>query len=223
MEGLKIFNHLTNQLESFVPKDPNDVKIYVCGPTVYDSPHLGHGRTYVFVDCLTRILQHVFGYHVRLVMNITDLDSKIIERGGHDVAVHNERKFFEAMDKLNVKRPDFVSRVTDFMNTISHFVENNLNGYSYRSSDLLFDIKPYLKRYGPVFRVDENRHDDFPVLENSYKSQKKDSRDFVLWKADKVWVDAEGKERQGMPGWHSECAEPIILVITLTFIWEVLI
>lgn len=212
METLHLFNCTTQSLVEFVPFNPQDVKIYCCGPTVYDVPHLGHARTYVFLDTLRRILRYHLGYGVRAVMNVTDLDDKIIKNGdGPRYARKYERQFFETMGLLNVERPDFAPRVTDFL-----YLADNLSKrciiekFAYYTSDFqttYFSTKAYLARYDRVFPYTEKRDQRFqPRGEEEVSNERKwDPRDFAIWKP-KGWVDVKGEKQDKMPGWHTGCA-----------------
>lgn len=198
---LHLFNHLSRQEEIFDPKNHNDVTIYCCGPTVHDVPHLGHARTYIFSDMISRILKYHYGYGVRLMINITDLDDKIISKGGSEIAQKFEKVFFEKMDLLNVERPFFAPRVTESMEIIKAFVFKKLDGFTYTNDDgdVLFDSQ---KTDTLVFRSSGKRK-NLKHLENDPTN--KNPRDFVVWKK-KEWIDSNGLKQYDMPGWHSECA-----------------
>lgn len=208
MKTLKLFNGRTQILEDFVPTNPHDIKIYCCGPTVYDVPHLGHARTYIFLDILRRILRNYLGYGVRSVMNITDLNDKILENGGIRSARQYEKAFFEAMDRLNVERPDFAPRVTDFINLSENVSNRCLIGkfayYSPGFDTTYFSTEKYLTQFDWVFPQTEKRDNSSP--EPVEMKGKWDVRDFAIWKNSKEWIDIEGKKQIGMPGWHTECA-----------------
>lgn len=208
MKTIKLFNARTQLLEEFVPTDSGDVKIYCCGPTVYDVPHLGHARTYVFLDVLRRILRNYLGFGVRSVMNITDLNDKIIEKGGLQSARQYEKVFFDAMDLLNVERPDFAPRVTDFIDLAERVSKRCLiEQFAYYEPSLdttYFSTKKYLRTFDRVFPHTEKR--DSSSSQQVEMKGKRDFRDFAVWKNSKEWVDIEGKKQTGMPGWHTECA-----------------
>ena len=127
--SLKVYNTITKKLEDFVPLNGNQIKVYICDPTVYDSPHIGHARTYISFDIIRRILTGYFNYDVTYVMNITDIDDKIINRSKErnlecsELSKKYEDEFFNEMDKLNVLRPDFTTRVTEYVNQIISFIE----------------------------------------------------------------------------------------------------
>lgn len=217
MKPLLLYNALTHKKEPFIPENTKDVKIYCCGPTVYDMPHLGHARTYIFLDVLRRVLRYHLGYGVRLVMNVTDLGDKILEKadsecvaGPHIIAQKYERIFFETMEKLNVKRPDFTPRATDFIGaakTLSQACLSKEFAYheSNSSSTLYFNTEAYLKQFGRVFPDTEKRDQASSQIIEEKKTYKRDPRDFVLWKS-KQWLDVKENICNEMPGWHTECA-----------------
>lgn len=203
MKSLHLFNSLTGRKEHFKPHDPDLVTIYCCGPTVYDKPHLGHAKTYILLDVLRRVLDHM-GYNVRCVMNITDLDDKIISGGGPRIAHKYEQLFFDTMDQLNVKRPDFAPRVTEFVKIADEFTQTcSSKGLTYVGPDasIYFDTARYLEENGRVFPVTQVRDSYLQPTDDD----RRDPRDFVLWKS-KEWTDVRGAARLSMPGWHTECA-----------------
>lgn len=204
MEPLQLFNMLNDSKEPFLPVNTQDVKIYCCGPTMYDAPNLGQVRTYVFMDVLRRILGNYLGYGIRLVMNVTDLDDKIISKGSIRVARHYETIFFQTMDLLNVERPDFAPRATDCLevarNVSTRCLIEKIAYYEPGFETTYFSTEAYFKKFGCVFP-----HSPVESRENSGEG-KWNPRDFVLWKSSKCWIDCEGKELKGLPGWDTECA-----------------
>lgn len=208
MKPLFLFNAITQTLDVFQPSNSRDVKIYCCGPTVYNVPHLGHARTYVFMDVLRRILYHYLGYGVRLVMNVTDLDDKIIAEGGLSIAQKYEKDFFKTMKRLNVQRPNFTPHVTECLELTTNLWKQCMTekfAYFTRDLDIYFHTKAYLEKFGRVFPDTEKR--DLSQSEAIKEEDGKwDPRDFAVWKESKQWIDAEGNQHTGMPGWHTECA-----------------
>ncbi|XP_075591181.1 cysteine--tRNA ligase, cytoplasmic-like [Dermatophagoides farinae] len=212
---LTVTNSLKNAPATFVPHEGNTVNWYCCGPTVYDDSHLGHARSYVVFDTIRRILVDFFGYHVNFVLNITDIDDKIInkanalETGVDVIARYYEAKFFQALNKLNCLPPSSILRVTDYIPEIVSFIEQIIsNGYAYESNgSVYFDLTKFKsseKHKFPKLQV----HSDLNSLEpNDASKEKRCPLDFVLWKAAKphepFWDSPWGK---GRPGWHIECS-----------------
>lgn len=210
MVALKLYNSLTKRLEEFIPNEPNQVKMYICGPTVYDSPHIGHARTYISFDVIRRLLSGYFGYNVTFVMNITDIDDKIIIRSAErgitcdDLTARYESEFFTAMKRLNVLRPDFVTRVTDYIEDTIKFVEKlEDNGLAYaRDGSVYFDLTKYkdIHSYNLLRPAVQGGEED--AIQG-----KKSREDFALWKASKENEPRyETRWGPGRPGWHIECS-----------------
>lgn len=197
MKPLQLFNALNERKEPFLPLNTQDVKIYCCGPIVYDAPNLEQARTYVFMDVLRRILHHHLGYGVRLVMNLTDLHDKITSTR---VARYHERVFFRTMDLLNVERPDFTPRATDCIELARNVSRRCLlEEFAYYKPGFditYFSTEAYFKKHGHVFPDKKGKEEE---------EGKWNPRDFALWKASKCWFDGEGKKRNGMPGLEAEC------------------
>lgn len=208
--GLRLYNTLSKTVEDFIPNEGNQVKIYICGPTVYDSPHIGHARTYISFDIIKRILSEYFKYEVTLVMNITNIDDKIIKRAAErnisceELGNIYEKEFFAEMDKLNVQRPDFVTRVTEYVPEIIKFIEKlEENGVAYQSNgSLYFNLLKYKENFKyNLLRPETCKEEEEDSIE------KKSRDDFVLWKASKPGEPIyESKWGPGRPGWHIECS-----------------
>ncbi len=208
---MKFYNTLTRKKEEFIPLEGNTVKIYVCGPTVYDSPHIGHARTYIAFDAIRRYLKYK-GYDVIYVVNITNVDDKIINRakelGEHPLklAERYEREFFDAMEKLNVEKADFSPRVTEHMQDIINFIQKLIEkGYAYVSEgDVYFSVEKF-KEYGKLSHQSLKEIKAGARVEISEK--KRNPLDFALWKKAKEgeisWPSPWG---EGRPGWHIECS-----------------
>lgn len=211
---LKIFNTLTKKKEQFRPIQKNIVKLYVCGVTVYDSCHLGHGRTFAFFDTLIRYLQHC-GYRIEYVRNITDIDDKIIQKSlsnKENIQELTQRiitDMYLDLDKLNILRPTYEPKVTDYIDTIINYIQlliKKQHAYITEKGDVIFSLNT-VHNYGIL----SNRvfTETFTKNKNLYKynSVKKNSKDFVLWKSAKIgepyWVSPWG---EGRPGWHIECS-----------------
>jgi len=208
---LRVYNTLSRKKEIFTPIEPGKVRMYVCGPTVYDSSHIGHARSVVVFDVIVRYLKAV-GYQVVYVRNFTDVDDKIIDKAnqmGIDasaVAKRFIREFYEDMDALNVERATVEPRATEHIDRIVQFVEKLIKaGVAYQvDGDVFFSVEKF-KDYGKLsgrkleemeagarIDIDERKHNPF---------------DFVLWKSAKpgepFWKSPWGN---GRPGWHIECS-----------------
>jgi cysteinyl-tRNA synthetase len=152
--GLHVFNSLSNKKEEFITKDGSrNVNWYMCGPTVYDSAHLGHARTYVSFDVIRRIMTSYFGYNVNLCMNITDIDDKIIMRSNEkkedftQFARFWEDDFFKDMKSLNILYPQNITRVSEYVPEIIEFIQVLIDkNYAYESNgSVYFDIEQFSK------------------------------------------------------------------------------
>ena len=210
MAELFLYNTLTKNLEKFVPNEDNNVKMYICGPTVYDSAHIGHARTYISFDIVRRIMRDYFKYNVTFVMNITDIDDKIIKRAAErniscsELSLKYEKEFLDEMENLNVERPDFITRVTDYVPEIVKFIEKlEDNGFAYVSNgSVYFD----LKKYKETFKYNLLRPECCKEEEEE-SNEKKCRDDFVLWKSSKPGEPIyQSKWGNGRPGWHIECS-----------------
>lgn len=209
---LTIFNTLSRSKEIFKPITPGQVKLYVCGVTIYDYCHIGHARTYVAFDVVVRYLR-ARGYQVTYVRNITDVDDKIIRRAhdnGEPIAAVTAR-YTEAMhadfDALDLLRPDIEPTVTDHMGDIIVMIEQLLaTGHAYVAADgdVLFDVSSFAD-YGQLSRQNLEQLQAGARVE--VDQHKTDPLDFVLWKQAKPgepsWASPWGN---GRPGWHIECS-----------------
>lgn len=210
MDSLFVHNTLTKKHEQFTPGEGNTVKIYICGPTVYDSPHIGHARTYISFDVIRRILKNYFKYDVTLVMNITNIDDKIIKRAAErkisceELSAIYEKEFLEEMDGLNVLRPDFITRVSEYIPEIIKFIEAlEAKGLAYESNGSVYFS---LCNYRTTFQYNVLRPETVNEEEED-NSEKRSKEDFVLWKASKPGDPTyESKWGKGRPGWHIECS-----------------
>lgn len=209
---LKIFNTLKREKEIFTPIHPNQVGMYVCGVTVYDLCHIGHGRTFVSFDVIARYLRYL-GYQLTYVRNITDVDDKIIKRAleNHETCEQLVDRMVAEMyrdfDALNILRPDFEPRATHHIAEIIALVEKLIaNGHAYiaDNGDVMFDVDSFAD-YGKLSRQDLSQLQAGARVE--INGIKKNPMDFVLWKMSKEnepsWQSPWGA---GRPGWHIECS-----------------
>jgi len=209
---LRLFNTLSGKIEDFRPLDSNRIRMYACGPTVYDYGHIGNFRTFIAVDLLYRFLLQS-GYDVRYVMNITDVDDKIIRNASRDgVSVQQytakySKAFLEDSATLNITRPTLV-RATEHIQQMAAFIAELVNkGFAYRTDDgsYYFRIAKF-PEYGKLSKKDfAGMTDGARVDLDEY--DKDNARDFALWKAPKpgeaFWETPLGP---GRPGWHIECS-----------------
>ena len=213
--SLSLYNTLTKTVEPFVPRQPGQVQMYVCGMTVYDLCHVGHARSMVAFDVVQRWLK-ALGYRVTYVRNITDIDDKIIQRAvanGEPIGALTAR-MIEAMntdaDALGVQRPSHEPRATDHIGGMVQLVQTlQAQGLAYPSGqgDMLYAVRQFAN-YGALSgkTLDELRAGERVAVDQG----KRDPLDFVLWKAakpdepdDAKWDSPFGR---GRPGWHLECS-----------------
>ena len=211
--ALRLFNTLSAKIEDFHPLDDNRVRMYACGPTVYDYGHIGNFRTFIAVDLLQRFLKQS-GYTVNYVMNITDVDDKIIRNAAREgVSVQQytkkyEEAFLEDSLLINIERPEAIVRATENIPQMAAFIADlERKGFAYRTEDgsYYFRIARF-PEYGKL------SHKDFAGMEDGARVdvdeyEKDNARDFALWKSPKqgeaFWETEIGK---GRPGWHIECS-----------------
>ena len=208
---MKLYNTLTNSIETFKPINDNEVLMYVCGPTVYNYIHIGNTRPLVVFDVLARYLKHI-GYKVKYVQNFTDIDDKIIKRA-NDENISCEAltsKYIDAFiqDTKNLNLLDDIIRpkVTDNIDEIINMISKLLNkGYAYeKNGDVIFSVDKYIQ-YGKLSKQKlENLSVGNRVELNTYK---KNPFDFVLWKNKKNNEPSYSSPfGEGRPGWHIECS-----------------
>ena len=211
---LKIFNTLGRKIETFCPIDPANVRIYTCGPTVYDYGHIGNFRTFVSQDILRRYLEYK-GFKVTQVMNITDVDDKTIRgsvSAGESLSDYTKKytkTFFDDLKTLNIERAEYYPKATEHINEMVTLIKKLVNrGYAYESGgSYYYDVSKFAE-YGNLsgIKLVHEKDRKARVKEDEYKDE---ASDFALWKAyDKddgeVFWDTElGK---GRPGWHIECS-----------------
>lgn len=209
---LKIYNSLTRQKEQFKPIEAGKVGMYVCGVTIYDLCHIGHGRTFVSFDVVSRYLRYL-GYDLNFVRNITDIDDKIIKRAaenGESCEALTERLIAEMhadFDALNMARPNVEPRATQYIQEIIDLVEKLIErGFAYvaDNGDVMFEVSKY-DEYGKLSKQDLDQLQAGARV--SVEVTKRSPLDFVLWKMSKpgepTWESPWGP---GRPGWHIECS-----------------
>jgi cysteinyl-tRNA synthetase len=226
---LRLYDTLTREKRSFAPLDSNNVRMYVCGPTVYDFAHIGNARPVIVFDVLFRLLRHLYGAdHVSYVRNITDVDDKINDRAARDfpglplneairkVTEQTEKQFHDDVDALGCLRPTVEPRATEHIAEMRTIIERLVQGgFAYVAEDhVLFSpqamnaANSILPRYGAL----ANRSLDEMIAgaRVDVAPYKRDATDFVLWKPSKPgepsWPSPSGIKAQGRPGWHIECS-----------------
>ena len=209
--ALRIFNTLNSKKELFEPLEAGKVRMYVCGPTVYDACHIGHARSVVVFDVIARYLKEK-GYDVTYIRNFTDVDDKIIQKAnqlGIDSTAVAERfieEFYQDMDALNVQRATIEPKATDHIAQIVEFIEKLiLKGFAYPiNGDVYYSVEKF-KRYG---KLSGRKLEDMEAgARIDIDERKQNPFDFALWKSAKpgepAWDSPWG---QGRPGWHIECS-----------------
>ncbi|WPK13181.1 cysteine--tRNA ligase [Lysinibacillus louembei] len=209
--SIQIFNSLTRQKETFVPLEEGKVKMYVCGPTVYNYIHIGNSRPVIVYDTVRRYLQYA-GYEVKFVSNFTDVDDKIIKAAnelGEEVFELTERfidAYFDDITALGCHKADAHPRVTEHMDHIIEFIKVLIDkGYAYESAG---DVYYRTRKFNGYGKLSHQSIDDLKVGARIEAGEKKeDPLDFALWKAAKpneiFWASPWG---DGRPGWHIECS-----------------
>ncbi len=209
---MQLYNTISRKKEEFVPRDGNNVQMYVCGITAYDLCHIGHARSAVVFDVLVRYLRHK-GYNVTFIRNFTDVDDKIInranqeQRSSKEVAETYIAAFHEDMDRLGILRADVEPKATEHIQEMVQLIEElikNDNAYATPSGDVYFRVRSF-ESYGKLSGRDiEEMEAGARVAPGE---EKQDPLDFALWKAAKPgepsWTSPWG---EGRPGWHIECS-----------------
>lgn len=206
-----LYNTLTQKKEELVPYSQNKIKMYVCGPTVYSSAHLGHARAAVTFDVIDRFLTHL-GYDVTYVRNFTDIDDKIINKSietrvpAEEISEKYIKEYKDDMASIGVGTPTVEPKVTEHIPEIIDLIERIVgSGHGYQSGgDVFFSVKKF-SDYGKLSRRDPD--DMLAGIRIDINEKKEDPLDFALWKAAKpeepAWDSPWGK---GRPGWHIECS-----------------
>lgn len=206
---MDVYSTLTRTKEDFVTINKNRVNLFVCGPTVYDDAHIGHGRTYISFDTIKRYLEYS-GYAVFYIQNITDIDDKIINRSkesgipAQELARKFEKRYIEDMEKLNVNGVNLFARATDHVDEILDQIQRLIDkGFAYETEDgVYFEIDKF-----PEFGKLSNRNvEELESHRDIAETTKKNPQDFALWKKrigvdEPTWPSPWG---DGRPGWHIE-------------------
>jgi len=220
---LRLFNTLNRQLEEFEPIDKGQARLYTCGPTIYDYPHIGNYRTFLFEDILRRTLE-IFGFQVTQVQNLTDVDDRTIQRANEEGTSLREftdryaKAFFEDLETLGVEPAEHYPRATEYVPQMVDIIKRlEAKGHTYRSDGSIYYRISTFPAYGKLSGIRPEKNlagaridvDDY---------EKEDARDFVLWKAPKkgepVWETELGP---GRPGWHIECSAMAMALLGESF------
>jgi len=223
MSELQLFNTLSRAKETFVPLVPGEVRMYSCGPTVYNHPHIGNLRTFLWSDLLRRYLEWR-GFRVTQVMNITDVEDKIIKNAnaaGQDITTYTApfiTGFFDALGELRVKPADAYPRATEYIPQMIELVKAlDQRGHTYAADGSTYFRVATMPDYGKLSRIEVDAASDYSRIESD-EYEKESARDFVLWKAKKEnepsWPTEIG---EGRPGWHLECSAMSMDLLGQTF------
>jgi cysteinyl-tRNA synthetase len=223
MSDLKLYNTLTREKEVFAPLVPGEARIYSCGPTVYGHPHIGNLRTFLWSDVLRRYLEYR-GLRVTQVMNITDVEDKIIrnaQAAGQDIGTYVTpyiEVFHDSLKKLRIRPANSYPRATEYIPQMLALVDTlTARGHTYVAEGSTYFRVSTLPDYGKLARIEIDKTSDHSRIEAD-EYEKESARDFVLWKAKKdnepSWAAPIG---EGRPGWHLECSAMSMQLLGETF------
>jgi cysteinyl-tRNA synthetase len=212
MNEIRLHNTLSGQTEPFVPQKPGEVSMYTCGPTVYDYAHIGNYRTFVFQDILRRFLR-LRGFRLTHVMNLTDVDDRIIANAaaeGVSIREYTQKfveAFFEDCKTLSIESPEHWIRATDYIDDMVALIQRlQEKTYTYTGDGSIYYRIAKFPAYGKLSKIDVSGIQAGARVDND-RYEKESARDFALWKAPKpgehFWDTPIGR---GRPGWHIECS-----------------
>lgn len=209
MREVKFYNSLTNSLEVFKPIREGEVSIYVCGPTVYNHPHIGNARPNVVFDVLVKFLRYI-GYKVTHMSNLTDVDDKIINEAikenckEKDITDKYIAAYFKMVDDLHSAKPNIIPRVTETMDEIIAFIKDLLDaGYAYEVNGNVYFRVSKVEDYGKLANINIDELDIGARIEEN--DEKENPLDFALWKNTDKGIKWDAPFGEGRPGWHTEC------------------
>ncbi|MFA6314765.1 MAG: cysteine--tRNA ligase [Candidatus Paceibacterota bacterium] len=212
---IKIYNTSSRKIETFEPLKKGVVSMYHCGPTVYDTPHIGNYRTFIFYDLVRRLFEYN-GYKIAQAMNITDVDDKTIKRSREEavdlktLTSKYEKMFLDGLDALNIKRPEHILRATEYVDEMIRIIGILLEkGVAYKTSDGIYLSIDKVPNYGALAHLDLSKSDQSQERIANDEYDKENPRDFALWKfktPDDGPVSWQTPFGEGRPGWHIECS-----------------
>ena len=222
----RIHNTLTNEIEEFQPLDPNEVRMYSCGPTVWNFAHIGNFRTFVFGDILRRYLRFK-GYNLKHVMNLTDVDDRIISEASKlGITINNLtgrfiEVFWEDLDSLNCERPEIAPRTTEHIAEMIELIQTLIEkGHAYKSEGSVYYRISSFPEYGKLSNIrPEANLPSASERIDADKYKKENAADFALWKAVAA-ADPHGWDApfgRGRPGWHIQCSAMAMKYLGETF------
>ncbi|XP_044738471.1 probable cysteine--tRNA ligase, mitochondrial isoform X2 [Chrysoperla carnea] len=206
--NINIYNCVAKKKVPLIVKNKHFITWYTCGPTVYSPAHIGHACTYIRLDTIQNILKRFFNYNIVSVVNITDIDDKIIQRctdsSLKEFTRRHENEFWDDMKQVGVQKPSIILRVTECIPQIINFIEKLIEterAYVTRNSNVYFDLTKYAN-YSKLQNISSNMH-----ITDLHELDKRSTGDFALWKGAKpsepYWESPWGR---GRPGWHIECS-----------------
>ena len=223
MISMKLYNTLTRTKEEFIPLEEGKVKMYVCGPTVYNYIHIGNARPFIMFDTLRRYLEYR-GYRVTFVQNFTDIDDKMIRAANEqgitvkELGEHFIAEYFKDAQALGVRPASIHPRATEHIDDIIELISSLIQkGHAYvaENGDVYYDVKSF-HDYGKLSGQELDEREAGARIEIS--ELKKDPMDFALWKAQKPGEPAwESPFGMGRPGWHIECSAMSMKLLGETF------
>ena len=207
---LKIYNTLTNQIETFKPVKPKKVNMYVCGPTVYSDIHIGNARPVIFFDVVKRYLTHL-NYQVYYVSNITDVDDKIIDHAKTlgitelELTTKYTKRFLDMYQIVGSILPDDMPKATDYVTSMIEYIDElEKKGYAYQTQRGVYFRVSKVKDYGLLSNQDLSQLSDGVRVD--LDPEKENPRDFSIWKKTNDGLHFSSPWGDGRPGWHTECA-----------------
>jgi cysteinyl-tRNA synthetase len=210
-KNMRIYNTMSKKKEEFVPITPGEVKMYVCGPTVYNFFHIGNARTFIIFDTVRRYFEYT-GYKVKFIQNFTDIDDKMINKANEEGITIKElgdkyiSEYYKDADGLNIQRATVNPRATEYIGDIIDFIQELINkGYAYEVDGDVYYSTQKFQGYGKL--SGQNLDELKSGVRINVDERKKDPMDFAIWKAKKEgepsWKSPWG---EGRPGWHIECS-----------------